>query len=150
MSSVWKDLHLNPRVESCFTCLRRVSSFLCTFQVLGYQPPDDVASLLFCFALDCHLELTFQNDNLSAEGSASSCSKGFLTGVGFDPTHTVVYQNSRLRDFLSLAPQTARSSCLIYVEIFPFDVCPFNWVTFLIEWRNVLNGLCHLFGKICT
>ena len=64
MSSVWKDLLLNPRVESCFTCLRSVSSFLCTFKLLGYQPPIDVASLLFSFALDCHLELTFQYDRI--------------------------------------------------------------------------------------
>ena len=64
MSSIWKDLHLNPRVESCFTCLRRVSSFLCTFKLLGYQPPNDVASLLFSFALDCPLELTFQYDRI--------------------------------------------------------------------------------------
>ena len=64
MSSIWKDLHLNPRVESCFTCLRRVSSFLCTFKVIGYQPPNDVASLLFSFALDCHLDLTFQYDRI--------------------------------------------------------------------------------------
>ena len=64
VSSIWKDLHLNPGVESCFTCLRRVSSFLCTFKLLGYQPPNDVASLLFYFALDCHLELTFQCDRI--------------------------------------------------------------------------------------
>ena len=64
MSSVWKDLLLNPRVESCFTCLRSVSSFLCTFKLLGYQPPIDIASLLFSIALDCHLELTFQYDRI--------------------------------------------------------------------------------------
>ena len=64
VSSIWKDLHLNPRVESCFTCLRRVSSFLCTFKQLGYQPPNDVASVLFSFALDCHLELKFQYDRI--------------------------------------------------------------------------------------
>ena len=64
MSSIWKDSHLNPRVESCFTCLRRVSSFLWTFKQLVYQPPNDVASLLFSFALDCHLELTFQYDRI--------------------------------------------------------------------------------------
>ena len=64
VSSIWKDLHLNPRVESCFTCVRRASSFLCTFNVLGYQPPNDVASLLFSFALDCHLELTFQYERI--------------------------------------------------------------------------------------
>ena len=64
VSSIWNDLHLNPRVESCFKCLRRVSSFLCTFKVLGYQPPNDVASLLFSFALDCHLELTFRYDRI--------------------------------------------------------------------------------------
>ena len=70
MSSIWKGLHLNPRVESCFTCLRRVASFLCTFKQLGYQPPNDVASLLFSFlwtdlfSLDCHLELKFQYDRI--------------------------------------------------------------------------------------
>ena len=64
MSSIWKNLHLNSRVESCFTCLRRVSCFLCTFKVIGYQTPNDVASLLFSFALDCHLELTFQYDRI--------------------------------------------------------------------------------------
>ena len=64
VSSIWKDLHLNPSVESYFPCLRRVSSFLCTFKLLGYQPPNDVASLLFSFALDCHLELTFQYDRI--------------------------------------------------------------------------------------
>ena len=86
--------------------------------------------------------------NLSAEGSASSCSKRSLTGVGFEPTHTLLYQNSRLRNFLSLAPQTARPSCLVYVDIFPFDMCHFNWVTFSIQRCNLLNGLCHLFAKI--
>ena len=64
MSSIWKDLNLNPRVESCFTCLHRVSSFLCTFKLLGYQAPNGVASRLFSFALDCHLELTFQYDRI--------------------------------------------------------------------------------------
>ena len=64
LSSIWKDLHLNPRVESCFTCLRRVTSFLCAFKQIGYQPPNDVASLLFSFALDCHLVLTFQYDSI--------------------------------------------------------------------------------------
>ena len=64
MSSIWKDLHSNPRVESCFTCLRRVSSFLCTFKLLGYQPPNDAASRLFSFALECHPELTFQYDRI--------------------------------------------------------------------------------------
>ena len=38
--------------------------FLCTFKLLGYQPPNDVASRLFSFALDCHLELTFQYDRI--------------------------------------------------------------------------------------
>ena len=64
MSSIWNDLNLSPRIESCFTCLRRVSSFLCTFELLGYQPPNDVASRLFSFALGCHLELTFQYDRI--------------------------------------------------------------------------------------
>ena len=245
MSSIWRDLNLNPSVESCFTCVNRVSSFLCTFKLLGYQPPNDVASRLFSFALNRHLELTLQYDricqlkalphrvqnvfwqewdsnprthsctrildwgmswvwrlrplwhpawftstyfllicvfsiewhfqfrdvicsmvcviyldrfefkparrvvfymsppsilffvhfqtarlsttqwhcesfvffgfglsswidvpvwqNLSAEGSASSCSKQFLTGVGFELTPTLVYPNSRLRNVLSLA-----------------------------------------------
>ena len=64
MSSIWKVLNLNPRVESCFTCLCWVSSFLCFFKLLGYQPPNDVASRLFSLVLDCHLEVTFQYDRI--------------------------------------------------------------------------------------
>ena len=62
MLSIGKDFRSNARVLSCFTCLCFVSSFLCFFKLLGYQPPNDVASRLFSFALDCHLELTFQYD----------------------------------------------------------------------------------------
>ena len=62
VSSIGKDFRSNARVLSCFTCLCCVSSFLCFFKLLGYQPPNDVASRLFSFALDCHLELTFQYD----------------------------------------------------------------------------------------
>ena len=64
VSSIWKVFRSNPRVFSCFTCLCWVSSSLCFFQLLGYQPPNDVASRLFSFALDCHLELTFQYDRI--------------------------------------------------------------------------------------
>ena len=55
-----------------------------------------------CFGLSCSINVPVWQ-NLSAEGSASSRSKRFLTGVGFEPTHTLLYQNSRLRIFLSLA-----------------------------------------------
>ena len=41
-----------------------MSSFLCFFKLLGYQPPNDVASRLFSLVLDCHLELTFQYDRI--------------------------------------------------------------------------------------
>ena len=57
----------------------------------------------FCFGLSCWIDVPVWQ-NLSAEGSVSSCSKRFLSGVGFEPTHTLVYQNSRLKNFLSLAP----------------------------------------------
>ena len=40
----------------------------------------------------------------SAEESPSSRLKRFLTGLGFEPTHTLVYQNFRLRKLLSQAP----------------------------------------------
>ena len=58
--SIWKDLHLNPRVHPCFTCLGRVSSFLCTLKPLFLSTTDDVAIFLFFFALYCHLQLTFK------------------------------------------------------------------------------------------
>ena len=59
--------------------------------------------VFFCFGLLSSINFPVWQ-NLSAKGSASSCSKRCLTGVGFEPTHTLVYQNSRLRNFLSLAP----------------------------------------------
>ena len=58
---------------------------------------------VFCFGLSSSINVRVWQ-NLSAEGSASSCSKRFLTGVGFEPKHTLVCQNSRLRIFLNLAP----------------------------------------------
>ena len=59
--------------------------------------------VFFCFGLSSWIDVPVRQ-NLSAKGSASSCSKRFLTGVGFEPTHTLVYQKSRLRNFLSRAP----------------------------------------------
>ena len=59
-----------------------------------------------------------------------------------------MYQNSWLRDLLSLAPQTARPSCLAYLDFFLYDLCFFNWVNFSFQRFNLLNGLCHPFGKI--
>ena len=49
MSSISKDLRLNPRIHSCITCLCWVSSFLCTFKPLGYQPR--MTLRFFCFLL---------------------------------------------------------------------------------------------------
>ena len=57
---------------------------------------------VFCFGLSSSINVSVWQ-NLSAEGSASSCSKRFLTGVGIEPTHTLVCQNFRLRNLLSLA-----------------------------------------------
>ena len=59
--------------------------------------------VFFCFGLSSWIDVPVWQ-NLSAKGSASSCSKRFLTGVGFEPTHTLVYQKSRLSNFLSRAP----------------------------------------------
>ena len=68
MSSIWKDFRSNPRVLWCFTCLCCVSSFLCIFKPLGCQPRMTLwvvcFLLLVFFALDCHLELTFQYDRI--------------------------------------------------------------------------------------
>ena len=57
----------------------------------------------FSFGLSSSLNVPVWQ-NLSAEACVSSCSKRFLRGVGFEPTHTLVYQISRLRNFLILAP----------------------------------------------
>ena len=65
VSSIWKEFRRSPCVLSCFTCLCWVSSFFFLhFKPHGYQPRNDVASRLFSFALDCHLELTFQYDRI--------------------------------------------------------------------------------------
>ena len=106
--------------------------------------------VFFCFALSSWIDVPVWQ-NLSAEGSASSCSKRFLTGMGFEPTHALVYQNSRLRIFLSLALYTARPFCLVFVDtFFHFDLWPFYWVIFSIPRCNLLNVLCHPFEKICV
>ena len=61
--SLRKDLNSNPR-RVVFYMSPPGILFLCTFKLLGYQPPNDVASRLFSFALDCYLELTFQYDRI--------------------------------------------------------------------------------------
>ena len=86
--------------------------------------------------------------NSSAEDSATSRPKRFLAGVRLEPSHTLVYQKSRLGKFLSLAPWSVRPSCLVFVDNFPFDMRPFGWVTFSIRRCNLLNGLRHPFRKI--
>ena len=120
--------------------------------------PDDFANprrlcdffVFFCFALSSWIDVPVWQ-NLSARSSASSCSKCFLTAVGFEPTHTLVYQNSRLRIFLSLAPLTARLFCVVSVDtFFSFDLWPFHWLIFSIQRLNLRNGLCHPFEKICV
>ena len=104
LSSIWEDLRSNPRVLSCFTCLGWVSSLLLHFLAAQLSATDDVAIFfVFCLGLSSWINVPVWQ-NLSTEGSALLCSKRFVTGVGFEPTHTFVYQNSRLRIFLSLAP----------------------------------------------
>ena len=100
----------------------------------------------FCFEPSSWIDVPVWR-NLSAEGSASSCSKRFLTGVGFEHTHTLVYQVFRLRSLLSLPPLTARPSCLSYLDFFLYILCFFNWVDFSIQRYNLLSRLCHPFEK---
>ena len=105
--------------------------------------------VFFCFGLSSWINVSMWQ-NLSAEGSGLSCSKPFPTEVGFELTHTLVYQNSWLRFFLNLQPSTARPSCLVAVDTFlSSDLWPFNRVTFSIQRCNLLNCLCYPFEKIC-
>ena len=81
-------------------------------------------SFLFWFGLSSsHNVPVWQN--LSAEGCVSSCSKRFLTRVGFEPTHTLVYQNSRLRNFMGLAPETIGHPAG-FTPIFFCMICAFS------------------------
>ena len=101
---IFVEAHVYFRVSHVFAGY--LLSFLCIFKPLGYQPPNDVAIqsfVFFCFGLSSWIDVPIWQ-NLSAEGSASSCSKRFLTGLGFERMHTLVYQNSRRTSFLSLAP----------------------------------------------
>ena len=106
----------------------------------------------FFFALDCHLHLTFQCDRICrpAQGSASSRSKRFLTGKGFEPTHTFVYQNSQLSNFFESGAFDRSTTLPGLCRRFPFWFMSLNWVKFSTEKYNVLNGLCHPFQKICV
>ena len=87
-------------VSSDYLCTYKLFCALINRSVVGYGWRCDF--FVFCFGLSSSINVPVWQ-NLSAEGSASSCSKRFLTGVGIEPTHTLVYQNSRLRIFLSLA-----------------------------------------------
>ena len=147
MSSIWKDLNLNPRVESCFTCLHRVSSFLCTFKLLGYQPPNDVASRLFSFALNRHLELTFQYDGIcQLKALPHRVQNVFWQEWDSNPrTHSC----TRFLDWgvcwvCRLRP-LGHPACL--TSTFLYIVCFFNWVDFSIQRYNLLSRLCHPFEK---
>ena len=148
MSSIWKDLHLNPRVESCFTCLRRLSSFLSTFKLLSYQPPNEVASLLFSFALDCHLELMFQYDRIcQLKALPHRVQDVFWQEWGSNPR---TLSRTRVLDWGFSWAWRLRS--LAHSASFPsthffFDLWPFHWVNFSIPRCILLKGLCHPFEK---
>ena len=148
VSSIWKVFRSNPRIHSCFTCLSRVSSFLCTFKLLGYQPPNDVASRLFSFALDCHLELTFQYDRIcQLKALPHRVQNVFWQEWDSNPrTH------SRTRVLDGGFSWAWRLRSLAHSALFPsthffFYLWPFHWVNFSIPKCILLNGLCHPFEK---
>ena len=88
--------------------------------------------------------------HLSAEDSSSPPLKRFLKGVGFEPTHTLVFQLSSVSKFLRLTPQTSRPSYLVFIDTFVFELCSFNRVMFSLQTFNLLHGLRHPFQKLCV
>ena len=149
MTSIWKDLHLNPRVESCFTCLRRVSFFCALSNCSAINRPRTLR--VFSFLLLWTVILNWRS-SITEFVSWRLCLVVFKTfsdrsGIRTH-AHTRVPEFST-EDFLQSGASDRRPSCLVYVDIFFFDLCHFNWVTFSIQRCNLLNGLCHLFGKIC-
>ena len=149
MSSICKDLRLNPRLHSCFTCLVWVSFFV-LFQTARLSTTDDVAIFLF-FALDCHLQLTFQCDRIcrlkalphrvqkvfwqerDSNPRTPSCAWILDWGMSW------VWRRRPLGH-----PAWFTSTFFLY------DLWFFNWVEFVFQRFNLLNGLCHPFVKICV
>ena len=149
MSSIWKDLHLNPRVESCFTCLRRVSSFLCTFKVFGYQPPNDVASLLFSYLWTVILNWRSSMTEFVSWRLCLIVFKTFSDRSGIRThAHTRVpeFSTEEFLESAALDRSTVPPGLRRHIS---FRSGHLNWVTVSIQRCNLLNGLCQLFGKIC-
>ena len=104
------------------------------------------AFVFFSFPLSSWLEVW---RNLSAEDSDSSCLKPSLVEVVFEPTHTRVYQISRLKKFWSLAPLTTGPSCLVFLVCFAFYLCDLSLLAFSLQRSVLLLSFRHPFQKIC-
>ena len=149
MSSVCKDLRLNPRVHSCFTCLFWVSFFvLLNHSVINHIRLCDFF-VFFCSGLSSSFNVPVWQ-NLSAEGSASSYSKRFLTGVDSNPrTHSCTrILNWGISWVWRLRP--LGHPAWFTSTFFSYDMRFFSWVEFAFQRFNLLNGLCHPYEKICV
>ena len=71
-----------------------------------------------------------------------------LTGVRFEPPHTLLYKKSRLGNFRSLARYTARTSCVLFGDSFAGKLFNFNLINFWIQRSNLLHSLRDPFQKI--
>ena len=143
MSAVCKDLPLNPCVHWCFTCLGWVF-FLCSFQPLVCPP--QTTWRFFCFLLFCTVILHWRSSMTEFVGwrLCLIVFKKFSDRRGIR-THA----HTRVPEFSTeVFLEPGSLSCLVYVDIFLYDLYFFNWVEYVFHRFNLLNVLCHPFVKI--
>ena len=105
---------------------------------------------VLCFGLSSSINVPMWQ-NLSAEGSASSCSKRFLTGVDSNPR---AHSCTRILDWDFSWAWVLRGlghSALFPSTHFFLSICGLSIGSFFsIQRCNLLNGLCHPYEKICV
>ena len=157
MSSICKDLRLNPRVHSCFTCPVWVSFFV-EFQTARFSIPEDFSNPrrlcdFFCFLLLFTVTLNWRS-SMTEFVSWRLCLIVFKTFS--DRSGIRTHAHTRVLEFSTvelLEPGVLDRSGILpgfRQHIFSFNVWPFHWVNFPTQRCNLLSGLCHPFQKICV
>ena len=131
--------------------MSRLGTFFCAVSnrsVINHRRRCDF--FVLCFGLSSSINVPVWQ-NLSTEGSASSCSKRFLTGVDSNPrTHSWTRNLNWRISWAWLLRPLGHFALFPSTHFFSFDLWPFHLVIFSIQRFNLLNGLCHPYEKICV
>ena len=158
MSSICKDLRLNPRVHSCFTCPAWVSFFCWVSNRSLVNPrrlcePQTTLQFFFVFFLLCTVIWNWRS-SMTEFVSWRLCLIVFK--MFSDRSGIRTHAHTRVLEFSTvefLEPGVLDRSAILpgfRQHILSFDVWPFHWVNFPTQRCNLLSGLCHPFQKICV